>query len=228
MTAEQFPELTSNPELAVRLCIVDEIFRSEDVVGTEPWMHTPESAPGWGEELYLAEAFRRAHTVLQGVSYGNSHWRDTYGLGKLADPAACKDMPEGAQEMTQRLLEIVALSRVSLHARGEHWRLPVLGEVIGILAEMRNELGAGEEWKRDEYLLGPHFPGVTYNQVMDALVGGSLRIGNPREPSTICYSPIPFYDAPIRKNNTQPDEDGDQVTTAINLVTDSLTTDEQG
>jgi hypothetical protein len=235
MSAENY-STAEQDDLSIRRCIAHEVADSDHVIGTPPWEVVPEMDPAWGEHSYIGEAFARGRTVLQGVSYGNEYWRSSYGLHTLVDPTVLEGNQENLRVGTERILELVALSRATLTRVNDRWRLPDVHEMRRIVAAMREELGANDAWENHpEPIDRPHFPGVTYDQVVGAIMDGSLRVGNPQEPTTICHSPIPFLDSVDYASLSENTEDakpageaahsdlsGDEVADAINRVTDSL------
>jgi hypothetical protein len=151
------------------------------------------------KEAALATGFRRGRQVLQGISYGHSYWQMENGLDLQLDDEAMAGKHDGVKLGTERLLQLVILSRAPLsppEMESDNWYLPTFRDIDHVKQEIREKLGIAEEHKRiweseNPPTYPPEFPGVDDTAIVDAIVSGKLTIGNPDEPDAQCWRETP-------------------------------------
>jgi len=108
------------------------------------------------------------------------------------DPSA---VTEEESASVVRLLQLVMLSRarVTPVTPNSEWAVPSGQELQRILKEMRTELGCAEAYEAQKpSIFSPDFPGISADQLADAILDGRLVVGPSEQPFPICYNRMGF------------------------------------
>lgn len=195
----------------LRTCLWDEVIAADGSIDSFPGDREEQVLDGWGVDHDSAQAFKRGRQILQAISYGKKYWTDTYSLIHLTDDEAFIGEPEGVQLGTERILQLILLSRVPVHAVNETWALPDPRTVAREIDIVRAELGVAEEFRRrvaDGEQNPPAFPGIDDEHILKAILDGHLRVGNPEQPEVACWQERPPFPGGRTTSMEEPDPHG--------------------
>lgn len=197
------PKQSNIPEYVTPEALVwREVNLSDEVLGIHlldsPPLDQPQSAwdtVGLGDRgPELGRAFLRARRIFNVITYGRNYWHTEFGLLYQMDEAAFVGKHPVIKEATQRLLDLVILSRAPVVKFDDQWNLPEPDNLRHTMTEVRDELGATEAYERlavakGRHLFIPDFPGISDTHVVDGILAGRVRMGNSEQPEPVLWQP---------------------------------------
>lgn len=161
---------------------------ADRINGTPPWDSVVELNDRWDItdpfQHRLARGFMIGRRALQAVSYGHNYWPVEYDLIDLVDPAPFTEKHPGIRIGTERLLQLVILSRAGVEAVDDNWSLPQRDSIKKVMGEMVTELGIVPSDTNDIM-----FPGLDDSRLAAAILDGTLRVGDDSRPEPRFFNP---------------------------------------